>query len=146
MTPPPAPAVYNLTLRRLASSTCAWPAASLALPSSYGSSAPSVLVAANELGVAVGYAVKGSSSGGPYRTLGFSHVDPESMAIVRNAGLLSSNTVSLTSVAIDLDGTTLKSYGIKSGTIAGETGSGGEFVVSFPDFFTSTTPGTVVAF
>ncbi|QSQ14191.1 hypothetical protein [Myxococcus landrumensis] len=142
----PVPPQNELKLHRRASASCPWPAASVSMPSSAGFAPPSLLVAANELGVAVGYTVKSSYGGGPYRTLGFAHVDPETMAIVRREQMLSTNVVNLSSVAIEMDGTTLTSYGDKSGIIQGESGSGSEFVVSFPDFFTSTTPGTVIAF
>lgn len=146
VTQDPVPPVTERTLHRRASASCPWPAASIRLPANVGYGAPAPHVAANELGVAVGIVYKSSYGGGPFRTLSFSHVDPETMATVRRNNYLVSNTAVLTSVAIELDGTTLTSYGTKGGVIYGEQGSGSEFVVSFPDFFTSTTPGTVIAF
>ncbi len=146
VTQAPVPPVTENKLHRRASSSCPWAAASLSLPSSSGYAPPSLYVAANELGVAVGLTYKSSYGGGPYRTLSFFHVDPETMTIVRRDGHQVSGTIDLTSVAIELDGTTLTSYGTKAGVIYGETGTGSEFVVSYPDFFTSTTPGTVLAF
>lgn len=143
---PPAPPIHELRLHRLASASCAWGAASITVGTSAGYAPPSLHVAANDLGVAVGFTAKSSYGGGPYRTVSFFHVDPETMAIVRRENMVSTNVVSLSSVAIELDGTTLTSYGDKSGVIWGETGSGNEFVVSCPDFFTSTTPATIIAF
>ncbi|MFP2956796.1 hypothetical protein ACLEPN_02920 [Myxococcus sp. 1LA] len=140
------PPIRDLSLHRLASESCAWPAASLQLAFSAGFTLPTHALTANELGVAVGYTVKPSSAGGPYSTLGFLHADPEFMTVVRRSQMLAYNPLSLTSLTIGVDGTTLTGSGTKSGGISGETGSGNHFEVMFPDFFTSTTPGTIVAY
>lgn len=141
----PVPPIYDVTLHRLESATCAWPAASLDVARSYGFGAvPSVALTANELGVAVAYAVRVSPVG-PYFTLGFKQVEPESLAVERGIGYRAPPT-NLTSLTIEADGTTLTGHGTKSGAIYGETGSGNNFVVTFPDFFTSDTLPTLVAY
>lgn len=141
----PVPPIYDLTLHRLESATCAWPAASLDVARSYGAGAvPSVALTAHEPGVAVGYVVKASPVG-PYHTLGFVHVEPESMTVERSFGYRAPPT-NLTSLSIEADGTTLTGHGTKSGAIFGETGSGDNFVVTFPDFFTSDSLPSLVAY
>lgn len=142
------PPIYDLTLSRLASETCMWPAADLGVGSSVNST-PRLSLVANDLGVALGYTMKSGYSGSSPVTVSIKHVDPELLTVVRTTGLavyLGTGSVYLSYLAIGADGTTLTAGGTKTGRIFGETGSGSNFVATFPDFFTSTTPGTVVAY
>ncbi|MFY2559232.1 hypothetical protein ACN469_16485 [Corallococcus terminator] len=142
------PPIHDITLYRLASASCAWPAANVWVGSSVIVT-PSLSLAANDLGVAVGYTMKNNYSGSSPVTVGLRHVDPELMTVVRTSGLavyLGTGSVYLSSLSIQVDGTTLTVGGSKTGRIGGETGSGGNYVATFPDFFTSTTPGSVVAY
>ncbi|MCP3060328.1 hypothetical protein LXT21_16225 [Myxococcus sp. K38C18041901] len=142
------PPIHDILLNRLASGTCAWPAASVGLGSSVIAT-PGLNLVANDLGVAAGFTVKNSYSGSSPMTVGIRHVDPELMTVVRSSGFavyLGTGSVWLGYLAIGSDGTTLTAGGTKSGRLGNETGSGGNFVATFPDFFTSTTPPTVVAY
>ncbi|MCE9668193.1 hypothetical protein LY474_10245 [Myxococcus stipitatus] len=142
------PPIHDITLYRLASDTCKWPAAEVWLGSSIIVT-PSLSLVANDLGVAAGYTMKNNYSGSSPVTVGIKHVDPELMTVARSTGLavyLGTGSVYLSYLAIGADGTTLTAGGTKTGRIAGETGSGSNFVATYPDFFTSTTPGTVVAY
>ncbi|GEN10488.1 hypothetical protein SAMN05443572_103344 [Myxococcus fulvus] len=143
------PPIHDIFLSRLASGTCAWPAASIGLGTSIIST-PSLSLVANDLGVAAGFTVKNGYSGSSPRTVGIKHVDPELMTVVRNTGFavyLGTGSVFLGYLAIGADGTTLTAGGTKAGIISpNETGSGSNFIATFPDFFTSTTPPGVVAY
>jgi hypothetical protein len=142
------PPIHDILLSRVASSTCAWPAASIGLGSSIVVT-PSLSLVANDLGVAAGFTVKNSYSGSSPTTVGIRHVDPELMTVARSAGFavyLGTGSVYLDYLAIAADGTTLTAGGTKSGRIGNETGSGSNYIATFPDFFTSTTPPTIVAY
>ena len=143
------PPVYDVRLNRAASATCAWPQASLLLGSST-TVTPQLSLAANDLGVAVSYSYKNTPSGSSGTFLSLRHVNPETMTFVRNegisAGMFGSGSVYSGALAILADGTTLEVRGTKSGVISGETGSGSNYVATYADFFTSTTPRTVVAY
>ncbi|MCP3166520.1 hypothetical protein [Myxococcus qinghaiensis] len=142
------PPIHDITLSRLATESCRWPAASVWVGSSVIVT-PSLALAANDLGVAVGYTMKNNYSGSSPVTVGLRHVDPELMTVVRTSGLavyLGTGSVFLSYLSIQTDGTTLTVGGSKSGRIGGETGTGGNYVATFPDFFTSTTAPTVVAY
>ncbi|MFP2931338.1 hypothetical protein ACLESO_40345 [Pyxidicoccus sp. 3LG] len=143
------PPVYDIRLNRAASATCAWPQASLLLGSS-NNYAPRLSLAANDLGVAVSYTFKNSPSGSSGSLLSLKHVDPETMTAVRNegisAGMFGSGSIYSGDLAILADGTTLEVRGTKSGAISGETGSGSNYIANYADFFTSTTPRSVLAY
>ncbi|RYZ33594.1 MAG: hypothetical protein EOO71_41565, partial [Myxococcaceae bacterium] len=111
--------------------------------------APTLSLAANDLGVAVGYTYKTSVSGSAPRSLGLKHLAPNTLATVRSTGLaipLGSGSVNSGDLAIAADGTTLTVSGTKSGTLSGQTGSGNNYVATYPNFFTSTTSPSIAAF
>ena len=141
--PGPFPYIFDVTVTRLASSTCAWGAGSVLVGSS-NAVEPTVSLAANELGVAVAYTY------GKYaRSLELKHLAPDTLTVVRSSTLYPTGaqySVSSGDLAIGPDGTTLTVSGTKTGPIVGETGSGGSYVASYPDFFTSTTAPSIVAF
>lgn len=144
------PHAYVPIIKRKASATCPWSAATLELEPTY--SVPNFKVIANEVGVAVLYATQYSPSG----SSGFVHraflwqVVPETLSLVRQEVLASygeyhSAHVSNVELSLLSDGTTLKIKGRQEGAILGQTGSGTYFVSTWPDFFTSQTPPNVVA-
>ncbi|NMO16570.1 hypothetical protein HPC49_28935 [Pyxidicoccus fallax] len=149
------PPTHDIRLNRAASDTCAWPQASLLLGTSYNYT-PSISLAANDLGVAVSFTYKSSPSGSSGSVLGLQHVDPATMTFVRNEGLAAgrfgSGSIYSGNLTIEADGTTLKVQGTKYGAISGETiivpgsTSNSNYIATYPNFFTSTTPRTVVAY
>lgn len=143
------PPMYDIRLNRAASDTCPWEQASLLLGSS-NNYTPRISLAANDLGVAVSWVYKSSLSGSSPSLLALRHVDPETMTVVRSegisAGMFGSGSIYSGELAILSDGTTLTVTGTKSAAISGETGSGSNYVATYVDFFTSTTPRTVYAY
>jgi hypothetical protein len=147
-TPPGTPPNYNVVLNRQDSATCLWGAGSVVLGSSVNY-APVLSLAANDLGVAVSYVYKTSLSGSSPSMLSLQHVDPETLAIVRSTGIapmFGRGYVFSGNLSIEPDGTTLKVEGTKSGKVFNETGSGSNYTATYPDFFTSTTAPTIVAY
>ncbi|AFE05852.1 hypothetical protein COCOR_04466 [Corallococcus coralloides DSM 2259] len=142
--PPPS---YDIKLTREASATCPWPASTVTVGLSNANPPTMVSLAANDLGVAVGYTYR---TGGPSPlAVAIKHVAPDTMAIVRSTGLtpISLGTyIWSADLAIGPDGTTLIATGTKNVPISGETGSGDHYVAVFPNFFTSTLAPTIVAY
>ncbi|QRO00532.1 hypothetical protein JRI60_16590 [Archangium violaceum] len=142
------PPQYEVRVNRVASSTCAWGGGSVVIGTTYNS--PSLSLAANDLGVAASFTYKGTPSGSAAVVVYVDHVAPDTLSIVRTTGLGAMNPgyagyVYGGELSILSDGTTLEVRGTKSGTIPGETGGGSNYTATYPDFFTSTTPPTVVA-
>ncbi|HYO57008.1 hypothetical protein [Archangium sp.] len=143
------PPLYEVVVTREASSTCAWGGGSVVLGTTYNS--PTLSLAANELGVATSFTYKGTPSGSAAIFLYIRHLAPDTLSIVRSTSIGAMNSyyagyVYSGDLSILADGTTLEARGTKSGTIPGETGSGSNYVATYPDFFTSTTPPTIVAY
>ncbi|NNB98065.1 hypothetical protein HJC10_29340 [Corallococcus exiguus] len=144
--PGPFPYIFDITLTREASSTCPWSAGSVVVGFSNGTPS-TVSLAANDLGVAVSYTYR---TGGPSpQQLGIKHVAPETLAITRSTGLYFNalgKFIYAGDLSIEPDGMTLTVSGTKNAPIVGETGSGDNYVATFPDFFTSETAPSIVAF
>jgi hypothetical protein len=143
------PPQYDVIVTREASSTCAWGSGSVVLGTTYNS--PTLSLAANGLGVAASFTYKGSPSGSAAIFLYLRHLAPDTLSIVRSTSIGAMNPsyagyVYSGDLSILADGTTLEVRGTKSGTIPGETGSGSNYVATYPHFFTSTTPPTIVAY
>jgi hypothetical protein len=139
---PPYPPTYVPVITRQASASCPWGAASVELPGGYAP--PHVSLAANDLGVAVGYTNRYSPSGSAGTWLEIRHLAPDTLAVVRSVTLQSHIETRPSYVDGELsllsDGTTLKVQGEKGGTFPEETAFGGKyFVATYPNFFTSTT-------
>ncbi|WNG24942.1 hypothetical protein F0U62_13690 [Cystobacter fuscus] len=141
---------YVPIIKRKASSTCPWEAATLELEMTY--SIPNFVVVANDTGVAVAYATLYSPSAKATSRLSLWHVAPDTLSVVRAESLASYGEYSsrdITNIQLSWlsDGTTLKVKGRQSedGAIPGQTGSGTYFVATWPDFFTSTTPASIIA-
>ncbi|TSC31171.1 hypothetical protein [Corallococcus sp. Z5C101001] len=141
--PGPVPPIFDVTVTRYASSTCAWGAGSVLVGNS-SAREPTVSLAANELGVAVAYTY-GKYAG----SVSLKHLSPDTLAVVRTEGLAPTSPqgyILSGNLAIASDGTTLTVSGTKNWPIIGETGSGDNYVATYPDFFTSTTAPSIVAF
>jgi hypothetical protein len=127
---------------------CPWGTVSVVLGTTYDDS--SLSLAANDLGVAVGFTSKSSPSGSAAVSVQLRHLDLRSLGVLRSTSLGALNQTQAGSVHdVDLslgkDGTTLEVRGTKDGTIPGEVGSGCNYVALFPDFFTSTLEPTITA-
>jgi hypothetical protein len=143
------PPLFEPVITRQASSTCPWPSASVVLAGSY--SDPDLSIAANDLGVAVGYTYKYSPSGSSGAHLELLHLTPDTLSVVRSTTLLAHqdfriSTIHRAELSFLADGTTLQVQGTKNGTIPFESGSGSNYIATYPAFFTSTTEPTVVAY
>ncbi len=143
------PPVYDYIVTRHASSTCPYGDAIINLGTTY---LPGVSIVSNALGIAVAYTVKNTPSGSSPLSVGIQQLAPDTLSRVRSAGLSCGPTyysVDFSKLSI-LDGTTLQVDGTKGCVIhsygASETGSGSHFHAYFPDFFTTTTPPTIVAY
>ncbi|WP_375745260.1 hypothetical protein NR800_10940 [Corallococcus interemptor] len=143
----PVPPIFDIKLTREASATCPWSASTVTVGYSNANPPSMVSLAANDLGVAVGYTYR---TGGPSpMAVAIKHVAPDSLAIVRSAGLMPvalGTYIWSADLGIGPDGTTLIATGTKNVPISGETGSGDRYVAVFPDFFTSTLAPTIVAY
>ncbi|OJH39446.1 hypothetical protein [Cystobacter ferrugineus] len=127
---------------------CAWGNGSVVLGTTYDDS--SLSLAANNLGVAVGFTSKSSPSGSAAVFVQLRHLDPQSLAVLRSTSLGALNQTQVGNVndvdlSVGKDGTTLEVRGSKNGTIPGEVGSGSNYLARFPDFFTSTLAPTITA-
>ncbi|HZH74545.1 MAG TPA: hypothetical protein VEY88_00845 [Archangium sp.] len=143
------PPQYDVILSRDASGSCAWGAGNVVLGTTYNS--PSLSLAANDLGVAASFTYKGTPSGSAAISVPIRHVAPDTLTVVRSTSINAMNTfyagyVYSGELTILSDGTTLEVRGTKSGTIPGQTGSGNNYVATYPNFFTSTTSPTIVAY
>jgi hypothetical protein len=143
------PPQYEVVVTRAASSTCAWGSGNVVIGTTYNS--PSLSLAANDLGVAASFTYKGTPSGSAAIFVYVDHVAPDTLSIVRSSAIGAMNPsyagyVYGGDLSILPDGTTLQVSGTKSGTIPGQTGSGSNYIATYPNFFTSTTAPTVVAY
>ncbi|WP_163994945.1 hypothetical protein [Pyxidicoccus caerfyrddinensis] len=144
---PLSPPYYNIYLRRSASATCAYPASSIVIGTSYTN--PPISLAANNLGVVTGYSYKGTPSGSANIQCRVRHYDPATMTVVRESDIVvlyGAGNVNGCNVAISSNGTTVTVGGTKTGPLQGETGSGSNYVATYLDFFTSTTAPTYFAY
>ncbi|ATB29249.1 hypothetical protein [Melittangium boletus] len=143
------PPLFEPVITRQASSTCPWPSASVVLAGSY--SEPGLSIAANDLGVAVSYTYKYSPSGSSGVYLELRHLTPDTLSVVRSTTLYAHDAFRFSKVyrgelSLLADGSTLQVQGTKEGTIPFESGNGSNYIATYPDFFTSTTTPTVVAY
>ncbi|MGZ3457115.1 MAG: hypothetical protein ACXU86_01280 [Archangium sp.] len=142
------PPQYNVVLTRDATG-CTWGADSVVLGTTYNT--PSLSLAANDLGVAASFTYKGTPSGSAAIFVYLRNLAPDTLSVVRATSIGAMNNgfagyVYSGDLTIQTDGTTLEVRGTKSGVIPGETGSGSNYVATYPDFFTSTTSPTIVAY
>ncbi|ATB27338.1 hypothetical protein [Melittangium boletus] len=143
------PPLTEILLTREATSSCEEGSGVVVLGTSYNGSSLSLL--ATEQGIAVGFTSKGSPSGSAAISVQLRHLDPQTLSVVRAASLAALNPfyagyVYSGELTLLADGTTLEVRGSKHGTIPGETGGGAQYLATYPDFFTSTTPPTILAY
>ncbi|MCY1045306.1 hypothetical protein OV208_28580 [Corallococcus sp. bb12-1] len=139
------PPQWNVYLSRYSSATCT--ARTVLLGVSYN--VPKISLAANDLGVAVGYAYRASPSVSGNIQCRVQHIEPSGMTVTRTSDLVvmyGAGNVETCNLAISGDGTTLTAGGTKTGPLAGETGSGSNYVATFADFFTTTNAPTFAAY
>ncbi|HEY0096971.1 MAG TPA: hypothetical protein VGB96_21770 [Archangium sp.] len=146
--PGPMPPRKQILVTRVDVGGCAWGEGSVVLGSTYDDS--SLSLAANDLGVAVGFTSKSSPSGSAAVSVQLRHLDPRSLGVLRSTSLGALNQTQAGNVhdvglSLAKDGTTLEVRGSKNGAIPGEVGSGSNYVALFPDFFTSTLAPTITA-
>ncbi len=146
---PSHPPLFEPVITRQASSTCPWPSASVVLPGAY--SPPDLSIAANDLGIAVSYTYDYSPSGSNAAYLNLLHLTPDTLSVVRFTRIEAQyefrfSNVSCKEMSFLADGTTLQVHGTKDGIIPLEIGSGSNYIATYPNFFTSTTEPTVVAY
>ena len=143
----PTPPTDNVILTRDGGEGCPYPAGeSRLMGTSYGD-VPKLSMVGNGLGLAAAYTLKGTYSGSSPRFLALKHVDPATLATVRNADIRGDypyGQITSGGVSIQSNGTTLRVAGYKSGTLQGMGGN--YYVAMFVDFFTSTTPPTYSTF
>ncbi|AGC44254.1 hypothetical protein MYSTI_02938 [Myxococcus stipitatus DSM 14675] len=138
---PPYPPVYVASLTRAASGTCPYPAATVELGRSYNT--PSLNVLGTAVGLSVGFSIKGGISGSSPTVCLFRHIDPATLGTIREA-FVGANFGAGSVYGCRLDqtdaGATLVGYGTKTGALPGEVGNKPNWVATYYNFFTSTTP------
>ncbi|MCE9666739.1 hypothetical protein LY474_02835 [Myxococcus stipitatus] len=145
--PMPYPPVDAISLTRQASASCPYPAASVELGRSYNT--PFIGIIATQVGLAAAFSFKGSPSGSANTQCRVIHIDPATLGDVRrDAIVVNFGAGNVTSCNLDQTdaGTTLVAYGKKTGPLPGETGSGSNYVATYFNFFTSTTPAVYYAY
>ncbi|RJS17968.1 hypothetical protein DRW03_25745 [Corallococcus sp. H22C18031201] len=139
------PPYYRVDLTRAASATCTADTVTLG----YSYTTPVISLAANDLGVAVSFAYRGSPSPAGNIQCKVKHVAPDTLSTVRDTDLVvnfGAGNVNSCSLSISGDGTTLTASGTKTGPFPGQTGTGGSYyIATYANFFTSTTPPTYVS-
>jgi hypothetical protein len=119
----------------------------------YSNEIPGMSLTGNDLGVAVSYTNKYSTSGSSIGVwLELIHVAPDTLAGVRYETLKAGENYQHTAISsgvlsllTDTTGTALIVRGRKDGLLPGEIGSGPYYTATYPNFFTSTTPPTITA-
>ncbi|AKQ63408.1 putative lipoprotein [Myxococcus hansupus] len=131
----------ELVVTRAASSTCAYGAGSVTLGTSYGTMHRALL--ANSHGVATAYSYKPTMSGSSMNRCQVNHIDPATLSIVRTHEIaVMYGTQHVQSCSLDQTdaGATLVVYGTKGGPLPGEVGNRPNYVATYYNFFTGTTP------
>ncbi|MDY7230577.1 hypothetical protein [Hyalangium rubrum] len=141
------PPFYNYVVTRQASVGCPYAAASTTVGSSYTSSAA---ITGNSLGLAIAYTSKNTPSGSSPVSVYVKQIDPSTLSTVRSSMLTCGPSIYSVSFSdlfmpdlntVQVDGSKgCKLYGLS------EMGSGSSYHASFNDFFSTTTPPTVVAY
>ncbi|MFY2560594.1 hypothetical protein ACN469_23530 [Corallococcus terminator] len=141
------PPRYAITLTRAASGTCPYAAGSVELGRSY--STPHIAVLGTGVGLATAFSTKHSPSGSANTQCKVSHIDPATLAKVRDDTIVvnfGAGNVPVCNLDKTDAGATLVAYGTKTGPLPGETGSGSNYVATYYNYFTSTTPPVYYAY
>ncbi|QQR43788.1 hypothetical protein JKA73_33035 [Myxococcus xanthus] len=135
------PPSLDIVVTRAASGTCAHGAGSVTLGRSYNT--PYLALLANSYGVATAFSYKPTPSGSSMNRCQVNHIDPATLGMVRSHDIVVMyGTNHVSSCALDQTdgGATLVVYGTKGGPLPGEVGNRPNYVATYYDFFTSTTP------
>ncbi|NVJ17682.1 hypothetical protein HV826_26470 [Myxococcus sp. AM010] len=135
------PPRWDIVVTRAASGTCAHGAGSVTLGTSY--STPYLALLANSYGVATAFSYKPTPSGSSHTRCQVDHLDPATLGSARSTDItVMYGTASVYSCNLDQTdgGATLVAYGTKGGPLPGEVGSRPNYVATYYNFFTSTTP------
>lgn len=145
-----APPSWNITLTRngdAAGSVCPYTAGESVVLGTSNGFEPKLEMRGNALGLVAAFVFKGTFSGSSPTRLGFKHVDPATLAVVRHADLQADypyGQITTTNPSIQSNGTTVTVVGNMSGTINGVSGI--HYSATFTNFFTSTTAPSFYAF
>ena len=104
-------------------------------------------IVGSDLGLAVGAVVRNGWSGSAAYIYALRHVNPTTFATVRNADIYCdymTGNILTGSLSIGSGGTSVSVFGTKNGKINGLSGS--RYNASFANFFTSTTPPSIMTF
>ncbi len=123
---------WMLRVQRLPSTGCV--AEIRGIDSSYVNGPPR-MIAVEHQGLALAFPSMQSPTGPSHLRL--YHVDPETLAVVRQALIGSSMSMDTRATSMTLEGNRLIVHGSKTGPLPGEVGSGDAFVATFPRFFVS---------
>jgi hypothetical protein len=141
------PPIYDYVVARQASMTCAYPAASTTVGSSYS---PGSGITGNDLGVAVAYVTKNTPSGSSPLSVSIKQIAVGTLGTVRTSGLSCGPSIYSTYLAdlFMLNGTTLQVNGTKGCKLYGwsEFGSGSHYYAYYFDFFTTTGAPVIIAY
>ncbi|WP_141332999.1 hypothetical protein [Myxococcus sp. AB025B] len=141
------PPRYAITLTRAASGTCPYAAGSVELGRSYNT--PHIAVLGTGVGLATAFSTKHSPSGSANTQCRVNHIDPATLAKVRDDSIVvnfGAGNVNVCNLDKTDAGATLVVYGTKTGPLPGETGSGSNYVATYYNYFTSTTPPVYYAY
>jgi len=141
------PPIYDYVVARQASATCAYPAASTIVGSSYNTGAG---ITGNNLGIAVAYTVKNTASGSSPSSVNLKQIAVSTLGTVRSSALSCGPSIYSTYLAdlFMLNGTTLQVNGSKGCKLYGwsEYGAGGSYYAYYFDFFTTAGAPVIIAY
>ncbi|MCY1047010.1 hypothetical protein OV208_37250 [Corallococcus sp. bb12-1] len=142
-----APPSWNITLTRNGGTGCPYTAGQSVVLGTSNGYEPKLEMRGNALGLVPAFVFKGTFSGSSPIRLGLKHVDPATLAVVRDADIQADypyGQITTGNPSIQTNGTTVNVVGNMSGTINGVSGI--HYSATFTNFFTSTTPPSIYAF
>ncbi|WP_246137375.1 hypothetical protein [Myxococcus llanfairpwllgwyngyllgogerychwyrndrobwllllantysiliogogogochensis] len=141
------PPRHAITLTRNASGTCPYPAARVELGRSYNT--PHIAALGTSVGLTTAFSYKQSPSGSANTQCKVNHIDAATLTKLRDTNIVvnfGAGNVPVCNLDQTDAGTTLVVYGTKTGPLPGETGSGGNYVATDYNVFTSTTAPVYYAY
>jgi hypothetical protein len=141
------PPIYDYVVARQASSTCAYPAASTTVGSSYSVGSG---ITGNDLGIAVTYVTRNTASGSSPTSVNVKQIAVSTLGTVRSSMLSCGPSIYNVYLAdlFMLNGTTVQVNGSKGCKLYGQTeyGTGYNYYAYYFDFFSTTNPPIVIAY
>lgn len=142
------PPQYDIVVTRTGGTGCTLSTGVSQVVQSVPLSAPSdVSIVGSDLGIAVGFVMRNGWSGSAAYIYGLRHVNPTTLATVRNADIYCdymTGNILTGSLGINTAGTGVSVFGTKNGKINGQSGT--YYSASFSNFFTSTTAPSIFVF